>query len=366
MNSEQIAKLAGVSRSTVSKVLHDYPDIPEETKRRVLKIASEHGYKPDVMPKRAKSMLSPHKTIGMYFFSKFEENLYERLNANYNIALLVGVNTEAKQRGYSVLFDIIDLTHGEQYILDSVNEAFEQRRISTAVFVGLDDDCAFITKLARPNRHIIVLDKEFDTSTGLRCLFSNDFSAAQRAYKHLYENGFTNIMHVAGDQRKLSGRKRKDAYLRAVAASNKGREDKCQPLIWEGRFTIEHGYNCGKRFLEERLYEQYNGVLCGSDIIGVGFIKCLCDYQPEILDRIGVIGFDNEAEDVFVNPTLTTLAPDYLYFARMIFDLEQNYEEFKAGVSVKIEQSLIVRDSSVPKAERRSDVPLYEYIGVRT
>lgn len=364
MNSEQIARIAGVSRSTVSKVLHNYPDIPEDTKRKVLRVASAYGYKPDVVPQLIKSSFS--KTIGMYYFSKFEESIFERFNANYNIALLVSVSTEAKQRGYSVLFDVIDLTRGPEALLASIDEDFNNKRISTAVFVGLDDDCGFITKLARPDRHIIVLDKEFDTSTGLRCLFSNDLSSAMRACKHLHDQGFTKIMHIAGDQRKLAGRKRKEGYLRALGQFNKEHGTKVQPLILEGRFTIEHGYNSGKAFIEQRLYEQYDGILFGSDMIGLGFIKCLNDLQPELLDRIGAIGFDNEPEDVFVRPSLTTLAPDYRYFARMIFDLEQNYEEFKAGVSVKIEQQLIVRDSSVPCDKRRSNLPLQEYIGVRT
>ena len=364
MNSEQIARIAGVSRSTVSKVLHNYPDIPEETKRKVLRVAAAYGYKPDVVPQLIKSSFT--KTIGMYFFAKFEENIFERFNANYNIALLVSVTTEAKQRGYSVLFDVIDLTHGPEALLASINEDFNNKRISTAVFVGLDDDCGFISKLARPDRHIIVLDKEFDTSTGLRCLFSNDLSSAMRACQHLCDQGFMRIMHVAGDQRKLAGRKRKEGYLRAVGRINKEYELKLQPLILEGRFTIEHGYNSGKEFIEQRLYEQYDGVLCGSDMIGVGFIKCLNELKPELLTRVGIIGFDNEPEDVFVTPSLTTLAPDYRYFARMIFDLEQNYEEFKAGVSVKIEQQIFVRDSSLPREQRRGNLPLQEYVGVRT
>ena len=329
MNSEQIARIAGVSRSTVSKVLHNYPDIPEDTKRKVLRVASAYGYKPDVVPQLIKSSFS--KTIGMYYFSKFEESIFERFNANYNIALLVSVSTEAKQRGYSVLFDVIDLTRGPEALLASIDEDFNNKRISTAVFV-----------------------------------FSNDLSSAMRACKHLHDQGFTKIMHIAGDQRKLAGRKRKEGYLRALGQFNKEHGTKVQPLILEGRFTIEHGYNSGKAFIEQHLYEQYDGILFGSDMIGVGFIKCLNDLQPELLDRIGAIGFDNEPEDVFVRPSLTTLAPDYRYFARMIFDLEQNYEEFKAGVSVKIEQQLIVRDSSVPCDKRRSNLPLQEYIGVRT
>ena len=93
--------------------------------------------------------------------------------------------------------------------------------------------------------------------------------------------------------------------------------------------------------------------MCGCDMMGVGFIKCLREHAPELIEKIGLIGFDNETVDIYITPALSTMAPDYRNFARFIFDLEQNFELFKGGVSVKIEQDLIERDSSRPSHKRK-------------
>ena len=83
MNSTQIAKLAGVSRSTVSKVLHDYPDIPEETKQRVLDIIKKYNYKPNVASQALRG-ISP-KVIGVYFSTCFDLPSYSRINSHYDM-----------------------------------------------------------------------------------------------------------------------------------------------------------------------------------------------------------------------------------------------------------------------------------------
>lgn len=362
MNSEQIAKLAGVSRSTVSKVLHNYPDIPEETKKRVFKIVHEYGYKPNVMSQALKG-ISP-KVIGVYFFIRLHESRFDRLNAHYDTSMLTCIALEAKRRGYTVMYDVLMPEDGFDNIVRNINEAFESRRISVAVFIGLDDECNFIDDIAISGRHIILLDKHTDTSNGVRCIYSNDFNSSIRACDHLFANGFTRIMHITGDLTKLSGRMRRDGYLHAHTKLKMEHGIDYEPYVHEGRFTIEHGYNAGISYIEEKLYEKYNGITCGCDMIGIGFLKCLHERRPDLVEKVGVIGFDNEPVDLYMTPTLSTMSPDYRNFARFILDLEQNYEQFKGGISVKIEQDLVERDSSRPVERRSGRTSIDELAGI--
>ena len=114
------------------------------------------------------------------------------------------------------------------------------------------------------------------------------------------------------------------------------------------KFGFETGYAIGLQFIEERLYERYNGILCGCDMIAIGFFKRLQEMRPDLIDQLGIIGFDNELVDQYVTPSLSTMSPNYRSFAHMIFDLEQNYEEFKGGMTLKLDHVLIERDSSKP------------------
>lgn len=351
MNSTQIAKLAGVSRSTVSKVLHNYSDIPEETKKRVLKVIQEQGYRPNIMSQALKG-ITP-KIMSVYFFERLRNvSPPESINCHYNMAMLTAISLEAKKLGYTVTYEVIFDSDSEDDIIAAVNEAFASRRICTAVFVGLDDDCNFIDKVAALDRHIILLDKGVDTTSGTRCLFSNDYNSSIRACEHLYSNGFDHIMHISGESYKLSGRERLNGYFSAMQRFKDRYSINCEPHVIPGVFSVEHGYKAGLIFLKDKLYEHYNGITCGCDMIAIGFLKCLHEHSPRLIDELGVIGFDNDKVDLYLTPSVSTMSPNYRNFAHLIFDLEQNYEEFKGGMTLKIDHELIERDSSRPKERR--------------
>ena len=358
MNSTQIAKLAGVSRSTVSKVLHNYKGIPEETRQKVLKVIKEYDYKPNTMSSQALRGISP-KVIAIYFYERTNDPEAHRQDLGlitYNLSMLNAITMEARKVGYSVVYELIFSYDGEKKIVNMINEAFDSHKISSAVFVGLDSDAHFIAEVARPDRHIIVLDKEEDTTTGVRCLFSSDFRSAERACAHLYGNGFTRIMHIAGETTKLSGSDRRRGYMSFMHKLKAEQQLECEPLILGNRFGFETGYAVGLQFIEERLYERYNGILCGCDMIAIGFFKRLQEMRPDLIDQLGIIGFDNELVDLYVTPSISTMSPNYRSFAHMIFDLEQNYEEFKCGMTLRLDHDLVERDSSKPLEQRTTSL----------
>ena len=355
MNSTQIAKLAGVSRSTVSKVLHNYKGIPEETRQKVLKVIKEYDYKPNTMSQALRG-ISP-KVIAIYFYERTNDPEAHRQDLGlitYNLSMLNAITMEARKVGYSVVYELIFSYDGEKKIVNMINEAFDSHKIR--VFVGLDSDAHFIAEVARPDRHIIVLDKEEDTTTGVRCLFSSDFRSAERACAHLYGNGFTRIMHIAGETTKLSGSDRRRGYMSFMHKLKAEQQLECEPLILGNRFGFETGYAVGLQFIEERLYERYNGILCGCDMIAIGFFKRLQEMRPDLIDQLGIIGFDNELVDLYVTPSISTMSPNYRSFAHMIFDLEQNYEEFKCGMTLRLDHDLVERDSSKPLEQRTTSL----------
>lgn len=353
INSTQIAKLAGVSRSTVSKVLHNYKGIPERTKQKVLQVVKEYDYHPNTMSQALRGICL--KVIGVYFYEELAYSYIpkqELLFSHYNMALLNSIAIEAKKFGYSVIYELLYSTEGDQAIANKINEAFDSRKISCAAFIGLTNKTHFVSQIAKIERHIILLDKEEDTTSGVRCLFSNDFRSAELACEHLWKNGFTRIMHIGGEQIKRSGIDRKEGYLSFMRKLKEQGHDSCESCVILGSFSLENGCTAGERFIKEKLYEIYNGVLCGCDMIAIGFLKYLRENAPHLVDHIGIIGFDNELVDQYSTPSVSTMAPNYRSFAHMIFDLEQNYEELKGGMSLKIDHELIERDSSRPLDKR--------------
>ena len=87
-------------------------------------------------------------------------------------------------------------------------------------------------------------------------------------------------------------------------------------------------------------------------MIAIGFFKRLQEMRPDLIDQLGIIGFDNELVDQYFTPSISTMSPNYRSFAHMIFDLEQNYEEFKCGMTLRLDHVLVERDSSKPLEQR--------------
>lgn len=345
MNSAQIASLAGVSRSTVSKVLHNYPDIPEATRQRVLKVVKEHNYRPNTMAQALKG-ISP-KVISVYLYTA--ETIQPELEStsNYNMSVLVSLATECRRRGYSVNVEVISKKDKPKDIISQVAESFKSRRTGTAVFVGLNDECDFIKEIIGMQHHVIVLDKIIDTTGGARSIFANDAKSAKHACNFLYNQGYERIMHVAGDLRKLSGKERYNGYLEAVREHGSH-----EAKVLKGDFTYTEGYRNGEIFVKEKLYEYYDGVLFANDMLGHGFMDYLREFKPEVIHKTGMIGFDNDPLDLYKKPTLSTMAMDFANLAHIILNLEQNYEQYSGGISLNIDHQLIQRESSLPKAER--------------
>lgn len=351
MNSEQIANLAGVSRSTVSKVLHNYPDIPEATRQRVLKVVQEHNYRPNTMAQALKG-LSP-KIVSVYLYISDQTNPQVEVSSNYNMSVLVHLALESRRRGYSVNVEILSSKDKSKDVIAQVAEAFKSRRTGTAVFVGLNDECDFITDIINMQHHVIVLDKLIDTTGGARSIFANDSKSARHACEFLYQQGYERLMHLTGDMRKLSGQERCNGYLEAVRGHNTH-----EPMVLKGDFSYNEGYTNGEIFLKEKLYEQYDGILFGNDMMAHGFIDFLREHQPELIPQIGMIGFDNDPLDVYKKPTLSSMAMDFANLAHIILNLEQNYEQYSGGISLNIDHQLIKRDSTLPKAERLNQQPI--------
>lgn len=345
MNSEQIASLAGVSRSTVSKVLHNYPDIPEATRQRVLKVVQEHNYRPNTMAQALKG-ISP-KVISVYLYTSAQLNPELEVSSNYNMSLLVNLALESRKRGYSVNVEVLSSRDKPKDIISQIAESFKARRTGTAVFVGLNDECEFIRDIINMQYHVIVLDKIIDTTGGARSIFANDNKSARLACEFLYKQGYESLLHVSGDTRKLAGKERCNGYLEAV------REHGGQkPLVLKGDFTYNEGYNRGETFVQDKLYDKYDGILFGNDMMAHGFIDYLREHKPDLVPQIGMVGFDNDPLDLFKKPTLSSMAMDFANLSHIILNLEQNYEQYSGGISLNIDHQLIKRDSSLPKAER--------------
>ena len=133
MNSSDIAKIAGVSRSTVSRVINNYPNVPEETKAKVLKVIREYDYVPHASARMLAGV--KNRIIGLFIIDIVprKEIIKNRITKSpYYLELTSSIIEYASERGYKILVDIIHNEEGYQQI----KESFYNKTISGGIFIG--------------------------------------------------------------------------------------------------------------------------------------------------------------------------------------------------------------------------------------
>ncbi|MDY4005420.1 MAG: LacI family DNA-binding transcriptional regulator, partial [Fusobacterium varium] len=202
INSKIIAQLAGVSRSTVSRVINNYPDISPETKEKVLKVIEENGYYPNLSAKKLAGKKSG--IIGLFVYtgkSSTNEKNYKKISESlYYSELISKIIDAAENLGYLVLVSYIN-KKGTTW-----EKIFANGIIDGALVISGGKKFKEIENLINSKNKIVLLDYEKNVSnTTVSAINPNHFEGGYKATQYLIENGHRNILHLTGEiKRKTS------------------------------------------------------------------------------------------------------------------------------------------------------------------
>lgn len=305
LNSIEIAKLAGVSRSTVSKVLNGYPNISEETKRKVLEIVKANNYIPD---SNAQAMAGKiNNVIGIFIYEKEYENdlLVEHgKNFEYFTDFINACTKEAFLYKYQVLVDVIK---------DDMEEArierfFKNGSIAGGIFIGLAQDNQFIKRLMAKKYKMALIDyKDFLEEENVNTILVNikDYEAAYRITKKIVEAGSKKILYISGDEKKRTGIERKKGYIDALKDAG---IELNEELIISSNFQREDSYKKIKEFFKKGI--EFDGVFSSNDTMAYSYLDVIKELNLyEKLKQLPLWGYDN-LKYSFVQG-IKTAAPDF-------------------------------------------------------
>lgn len=289
-----VARIAGVSRATVSYVLNDLTDqripISSDTRQRVLDAIDQLGYEIDA---RAQSLRrGDTKTIGVLL------PLYEN---PFFWQLLEGTTSEAASAGYSVLLAHNPLTPEQEK--QSITELAQQRVDGLILLSGLKLLPEPILNQLRKSKHPIVgissTSSEFD-------FIHQDYAEGMRALMaHLIEFGHRRIGFVYGVTMASQGYDRLFAYQQVVKDAELDDDETllqyCGPLL-------EDGYQAGLQLL--RREDRPTAVLVINDLLGVGVIRAATDLGLTIPGDVSIASFDNIPFASYSVPRLTSVSGD--------------------------------------------------------
>ena len=287
---KDVARLAEVSISTVSRVINDSKPVSPEVRKRVLKVIEETGYKPNDV---ARSLV----TRRSYLIGVIVNNL-----ANSYVADVVrGIEEIGKMYGYDILLcssyssketqekylQLLDRKQAEGLFL--VGNKFDEEIVQMAK--SFNKPCVFFTRDVHEKMNYITIDCN---------------SAIYEVVKYLTEEGHRKIAYFSDFEDKTTVEKEKiEGYLRAVEDNEL---DYSKVYVVGGN---KHGqaYELGKSIIGET--GDFTACVCSSDEIAIGILDSFLDSGIKVPDDISVVGFGNIREGKFVRPELTTIGEHY-------------------------------------------------------
>ena len=329
-NIRQVASIAGVSHMTVSRVLNDYPNIRESTRRRVLEVIEELNYRPNLTARALATQRT--KRIGVVIESAVEYGPTSTLRA---------VEFAAREAGYSVS-SVAMRDDDSMSPQDAVDHLTAQGVDAICVVAPRSSSVSALRKITI-GVPVLVIKADSD-STFLTVSVDQQFGATL-AVDHLAELGHRDILHVAGPLDWLDARARERAFHSRVKAWGI-RE---RPII-VGDWSADFGYDFARGV--SRLPD-YTAVFAANDDMALGLIHGFHEAGFSVPDDISIVGFDDLPVSRHFLPPLTTVRQDFHALGVKAVDvLRAAVEGQEIPQRTKIAVELKVRDSTAPPRRR--------------
>ncbi len=331
---KDVAARAGVSPSTVSRVLNDRPGISPQTRERVLQVAQELNYSPSA----AARSLATARTynvgcVGYKYGSTLPADL--RLS-NVPSGTLEGIDEELSRHGYHMITTYVDR---EAMKRPDVPNMARQGRVDGLVLNGPAIRPRFILQLRNMGLPIVLVDNLLNETT-IDCVLCDNEGGAYQAAKHLLEHNHEHIVFLSGPADWLSSRERAAGYRRALHEA--GLEPR---IVFMSNTIPETGHQAMLTALEE--YPDLTAVMAVNDATAVGAIQACQQVGRAVPDEVAVVGFDDEPWAQMHIPPLTTVRTHWheigIQAARRVVELIERDNQVPLQMRLAVE--LIIRQS---------------------
>lgn len=279
----EVAKLAGVSPATVSRVMNGTANVDEEKKARVLAAISETGFKPNELARALFKKSS--KMIGV-IVPNIENPFFNELAG--------AIEKEAYKNGFKMLL----CSSGDDTEKEIMNIHMLNQMKADGIIIMTNSDQSGDT-FEESEIPVVVMDRKRFVGGEIALIESDHYKGGKLAAKHLVECGCKNIVCLRGPLDLSSGEKR-----------YKGYQDICEEYGLKEQFIdCAYDYDAGLKAAEEMLktYPDVDGIVACNDMVAISAYKVLTEAGYKVPEDIQIIGFDNINISKLMTPELTTI-----------------------------------------------------------
>ena len=287
---EEIAKLAGVSRSTVSRVVNNHVSVRPIVRERVLQVIEETGYHPDPA---ARWLASQRSGILGLVVPRAIQFLF---TDPYYPRIMQGITQACNTHDYILSLFLFHTADDEEKIAMRV---LRNRLVDGIIVSALPIDDPLTAQLQAHDIPFVMIGRPAETST-INFVDVDNLSGAHSAVSHLIRTGYQRIATITGPRNTMVGQDRYQGYLNAL------NERGCQiyeSLTVEGDFTEQGGYLAMQRLLRH----QPDAVFVASDTMAQGALRALRQAGLAVPDDVAIIGYDDLPSSAITDPPLTTI-----------------------------------------------------------
>ena len=351
---KDVAKLAGVSISTVSNVLNKSKYVSPELVKRVEKAVKELSYEVNPIARSMKN----NKTgmIGV---------ITEDICGVFYPYVIKGISSVAREKGYQVIIcDAQNITVDKE-VMRREEELFRRlviNQVDGIIFVSAVPEeikkkyLEKLKKMANQKKKIPLVSIERDFSEeGIDSVYFDSYHNAIMAVQHLIDCGCRHICHISGPMDMQIARERVRGYRKCMKDNGLSAD---KSMIEFGDYSHQSGYKGALHLLQR--HPEVDGIFCSNDQMAVGALKALKDQGKKIPEEIKLMGYDNVFVGSVVEPSLSTIhirkRHTGIEAAKILFRRIEETEKELKPVAIKMEGSLVVRRSTVRKDRAKEKI----------
>jgi DNA-binding LacI/PurR family transcriptional regulator len=288
-----VAKLAGVSHQTVSRVINGSDRVREETRERVLAAMRMLDYRPN--PVARALVTGRSKTIGVV---SFDTTLYGPAST------LFGIERAAHEEGYFT--SIVSLRSLDRASVLTAVERLRGQAVDGVLVIAPQITAAHAVAQLPPDVAVVAVEAGPDDEVPVVAV--DQFAGAAAATRHLLELGHRTVWHIAGPSDWQESRQRIAGWRHALEAA---RAEPRPPLA--GDWSARSGYELGQRLMAE---PDVTAVFVANDQMALGLLRVLHEAGRSVPRDVSIVGFDDIPEAAYFTPPLTTVRQDFMEMGR--------------------------------------------------
>jgi len=332
----EVAKRAGVSTATVSRVLSQPDVVAPATRRRVLDAVERLGYAPNSAAKNLRTLRTGKLLVTVPDIS----------NPFFSL-ILRGIEDTAQREGYAVLLG--DTQHDDARE-DGYAMMLKRKEADGLIFLGhrLPKEAARLVRASAPRCAPVVNGCEFNPRLGVPSVHIDNAKAASEAMDHLFRLGHRRIGIITGPLVSPLSRDR----LRGAMARAKQARGESGLIVVNGDFSIESGAAEAESLLGRR--ERPTAIFCFNDEMAMGVIQAARRRGLRLPEQLSIVGFDDIRFASYMDPPLTTISQPMRAIGegtvRLLLEILNG--NIATPESVTLPHTLVVRSSTAPPRTR--------------